>query len=105
MTTGLAVFMAMGVYGLVTSRATSLGPTYVLATLATFIGLTFFAAGSWRVGLLPRWLLALWVAAWIIGGPFAQGATPLLLAAVYVLIGTLASRPADRVDTAAGSSS
>jgi hypothetical protein len=51
-------------------------------------------AGSWRIGLLPRWLPLLWIVAWIVGGPFAQGATPLLLAAVYVMIGVIVPRRA-----------
>jgi hypothetical protein len=89
---GLAVFIVMGCYGLLIGRATSLGPTYLLATLATVVGLALFAAGSWRVGVLPRWLLVLWVLAWLVGGPFAQGVTPLLLAAAYVLIGVMVAR-------------
>lgn len=84
---GLAVFVAMGCYGLLIGRATSLGPTYLLATLATFVGIVLVAIGSWRVGVLPRWLLLYWVLAWIVGGPFAQGISPLLLAVAYVLIG------------------
>ena len=93
LTAGLAVFVAMGCYGLLIGRATSLGPTYLLATLATFVGIVLFAIGSWRVGVLPRWLLVLWVLAWIVGGPFAQGISPLVLAVVYVLIGVLVGRP------------
>lgn len=89
MSVGLVVFMAMGAYALVIGKATSLGPTYLLATLATFVGLTLFVAGSWGVGLLPRWLLIVWLVAWLIGGPFAQSATPLLLAAAFVTIALL----------------
>lgn len=97
MSAGLVVFMAMGVYGLAIGKATSLGPTYVLATLATFVGLALFAAGSWRVGVLPRWLIAFWFVAWIIGGPFARNATPLLLAAAFVTIAVLLPKLADRI--------
>ncbi|MGI8421271.1 MAG: hypothetical protein ACR2MU_03270 [Gaiellaceae bacterium] len=89
MSVGLVVFMAMGAYALVIGKATSLGPTYLLATLATFVGLTLFVAGSWGAGLLPRWLLIVWLVAWLIGGPFAQSATPLLLAAAFVTIALL----------------
>jgi hypothetical protein len=92
MCAGLTVFVVLGCYGLLISAATSLGPTYLLATLATVIGLPLFVAGSWRVGLLPRWLLIVWIVAWIVGGPFAQAATPLLLAAVYVMIGVIVPR-------------
>jgi len=93
MSAGLAVFVAMGILGLIIGQATSLGPTYLIATAATIIGIALFAAGSGHNGLLPRWLLAAWVAAWLVAGPLARGATPLLLAGVYILIGLLLAPP------------
>lgn len=60
------------------------GPSYPLATLATFVGLSLFAASSWRVGLLPPWMLAIWPVIWVIGSMAAMGPTPLLLTAYFI---------------------
>jgi hypothetical protein len=68
------------------------GPTYVLGTLFTFVGTAVFAAGSWRAGLLPRWLLAVWPFAWVIGSFAAVSASPVLLVAWYVAL-LVALRP------------
>jgi uncharacterized membrane protein len=68
------------------------GPTYVVATLVTFVGHGLFVAGSWRTGLLPRWLLGIWPVVWVIGSLAAQGATPLLLAALYAAMAVLLTR-------------
>ena len=72
------------------------GGTYVVATLVTFIGHGLFVAGSWRVGLLPRWLLGVWPVVWVIGSFAAQGATPLLLTAFYAAMAVLLARRARR---------
>ena len=70
------------------------GPTYLLATLGTAVGIALFAAGSWRVGLLRRWLLAIWPIIWLIGSFAAVSASPLLLAALYItLLVLLRTRP------------
>lgn len=82
---GAVVLLGMFVYGLIAATAGSLGPTYVLASLATIVGVALFAAGSWRAGLLPRRLLVCWPVAWAIGSMlpiWAYG--PLVLAAVYI---------------------
>jgi hypothetical protein len=55
------------------------GPSYPVAVLFTFIGLALLAAGSWRTGLLPRWMLGLLPFVWIIGSLASFGPTPLLL--------------------------
>lgn len=69
------------------------GPTYILGTLGTLVGTALFAAGSWRAGLLPRWLLAIWPIVWVIGSFAAVSASPLLLAAFYgALLLTLVNR-------------
>jgi hypothetical protein len=82
---GIAALLAIFVYDLFTATSSSFGPTYVLASAATDIGVVLFAIGSWRAGLVPRWLLVCWPIAWIIGSmlPF-WGPGPLLLAAAYV---------------------
>lgn len=80
--------------GLATASEVQWGPIYPLATLAAFVGLSLLAAGSWRVGLLPRWTLALWPIIWVIGSMAAQGPTPLLLLGFYVTIAVFLSRRA-----------
>jgi hypothetical protein len=95
---GLVAFLALFPIGLIIARATSLGPTYILATLATFIGMTLFGIGSYRAGLLPRWIPPLWVVAWIVGGPLAIDGAPLLLAGVYVTIAVVLPGRVDRID-------
>jgi hypothetical protein len=90
---GAIVLLGIFVHGLAAATEDSLGPSYVLASLATIVGVALFAAGSWRTGLLPRWLLALWVVAWAIGSMLpilAPG--PLLLAAVYLTMAALLPR-------------
>ena len=84
---GAGVLLALFVYDLITATSASLGPTYVLASVATDIGVLLFAIGSWRAGLVPRPLLACWPIAWTFGSmlPF-WGPGPLLVAAVYVAI-------------------
>ncbi|MGH8860169.1 MAG: hypothetical protein ACRDVG_02870 [Jatrophihabitantaceae bacterium] len=74
------------------------GPSYPLATLAAFVGLSLFAAGSWRIGLLPRWMLGTWPVIWVIGSMAAIGATPLLLAGFYTAMAVIIAR---RLATAA----
>ena len=90
---GALVLTGMFVYGLIAATGSSLGPTYVLASLATIIGVALFAAGSWRAGLLPRWLLVVWPVAWAIGSMLPiWGFGPLVLAAVYVAMAVLLPR-------------
>lgn len=80
--------------GLVAGSEVRWGPSYPLATAAAFVGLGLFAAGSWRVGPLPRWMLATWPVIWVIGSMAAVGATPLLLTAFYVGMAVVLSRRA-----------
>ncbi|MFG2045568.1 hypothetical protein [Dactylosporangium sp. NPDC048998] len=61
------------------------GPTYVLCSFLTFIALALLAAGSWRTGLLPKWMLGLWPVVWLLGSFFAIGPGPLLLVALYIV--------------------
>jgi hypothetical protein len=97
-TAALAVYVGMGSHSLIAGKGSSLGPTYMLATIASFIGLGLFVAGCWHTRLLPRWVLVTWLVAWIIGGPLPAGPTPLLLVAAYVTIAiTLAKTAAPSV--------
>ena len=68
------------------------GASYPLATLAAFVGLSLFAAGAWRVDLLPRWMLAGWPVIWVIGSMAAVGATPLLLTAYFITMAVVLTR-------------
>jgi hypothetical protein len=68
------------------------GPTYVLGTLGAVIGIGLFAAGSWRVGVLPRWLLAIWPVIWGIGSFAAVSISPLALVAFDVTLLVIVGR-------------
>lgn len=82
---GALVLVGMFVYGLIAATGSSLGPTYVLASVVTIVGVILFAIGSWGARLLPRWLLVAWPVAWTVGGTLPiLGPGPLLLAAVYL---------------------
>jgi hypothetical protein len=68
------------------------GPAYVLCTALAFVGHAVLAAGSWRTGLLPRWVLGVWPLAFVLGSFAAWGPMPLLLIAFYVVLGVLVSK-------------
>ncbi|MGN6723630.1 MAG: hypothetical protein ACTHJM_13545 [Marmoricola sp.] len=72
------------------------GPSYPVATLLTFIGLALLVAGSWRSGILPKWMLGLLPPVWITGTFAAQGLTPLILVAFLVVLATLLPRGVTR---------
>ena len=93
---GALVLTGMFVYGLIAATGSSLGPTYLLASAAMIIGVVLFAIGSWRTGLLPRWLLVAWPVAWAVGGllPVLPGPSPLLLAAAYLAMALTLPRQA-----------
>jgi hypothetical protein len=88
----LVVLTAQLVYSLAVGSESSWGPTYPIAVLVTLIGHGLFSAGSWKVGLMPRWLLAIWPVVWVIGSFAAQSATPLLLTALYAAIAIVLTR-------------
>lgn len=85
LTVQLAASVALGV-------ELQLGPTYLVGTALTFIGLALLAAGSWRVGLVPAWLLGVWPVVWVLGSFLAMGPTPLLLIAIYVVFWVVLTR-------------
>ncbi|AXH97108.1 hypothetical protein DV701_14155 [Ornithinimicrobium avium] len=62
------------------------GPTYVASTALSWVGVALCSAGSWRVGMVPRWLLVVWPVVWAVGSFFAVSVSPLLLAALYVTL-------------------
>ncbi len=79
---------------LITTSELVVGPVYPLGALGTVVGLGLLAAGSWNVGMFPRWLLGVWPLVWIVGSFFAQGPTPVLLTAFYVAFWVVLTRPA-----------
>lgn len=72
------------------------GPAYPLFTLLSFVGLALLAAGSWRTGLLPRWMLGLWPVLWVLGTFAGAGPMPLVLAGFFVAFGVVVTRRVQR---------
>jgi hypothetical protein len=93
----LAALATVCTWSLVVGHEVSGGPTYVLGTALAFVGHVLFSAGSWRVGLLPRWLLAIWPVIWVIGSFAAVSASPALLGVLYVVIAVQLGRSRARV--------
>ena len=68
------------------------GPSYPICVLLSFVGTALLAAGSWRSGLLPRWMLGAWPFLWVLGSIGSFGATPVLLAVFFVPFGVILTR-------------
>ena len=97
-TLALTELFAQLLASLVVSAEVRWGPAYPVCTLLSFIGVALIAAGSWRTGLLPKWMLGVWPLIWIVGSLAAKGPTPLLLVAFFIAFGlTLTRRIRDRV--------
>jgi hypothetical protein len=62
------------------------GPSYVLFTFLTFLGVALLAVASWRTGVLPRWMLGVWPAIWLLGSFGSFTPMPVVLAAFLVLM-------------------
>jgi hypothetical protein len=62
------------------------GPTYILGTLGSIIGIALFCASAARAGLLPRAALWFWAFAWTVGGMLGPKGSQLLLAAAYTVL-------------------
>lgn len=96
-TLALVELFAQLLASVVTSSEVRWGPSYPLCTLLSFVGVALLAAGSWRTGVLPRWVLGAWPLLWILGSLAAQGLAPLLLIAFFAVFGvTLTRRLRDR---------
>ena len=73
-----------------TSTEQQWGPSYILFTGLGFVGHALLAAGSWRTGVMPRWMLGMWPLVWVLGSFAAvAGPLPLLLIAFYVALGAI----------------
>jgi hypothetical protein len=93
MSAGALVLVGMFVYGLIAATGSSLGPTYVIASVVAIVGVILFAAGSWRARLLPRWLLVAWPVSFTVGGTLPiLPPSVLVLAAVYIAIAVVLPR-------------
>lgn len=91
-TLALTELFAQLLVSVLTGAEVRWGPSYPVCTLLTFVGVALLAAGSWGTGLLPRWMLGVWPLVWVLGCLAAQGLTPVLLIAFYVLFGFTLTR-------------
>ncbi len=62
------------------------GPTYILGTLGSIIGIWLFSVDAGRAGLLPRAALWFWAFSWTVGGMLGPKGSQLLLAAAYSVL-------------------
>jgi len=65
------------------------GPIYPLCAFGLMAGLALLAAGSWRVGLLPKWMLGVWPPLGLIGSFLGVGPIPLVFIAFLALLGVV----------------
>lgn len=68
------------------------GPAYPLCTLGLMVGLVLLAAGSWRVGLLPRWMLGVWPPLTVVGSFLGIGPLPLVFVVFLLALGVVLTR-------------
>lgn len=68
------------------------GPMYVLSTGLTFLGTALLAAGSWRSGLVPRWMLGVWPVLWLLGSFAGIGPVPWVLALFLAVLARAVTR-------------
>lgn len=88
----LAVLFVQLAASLVAGAEEQWGPSYIVSTFLTFLGTALLAAGSWRTGLLPRAMLAIWPMIWVLGTFAAQGPTPLLLIPFLIALAVRVTR-------------
>jgi NADH:ubiquinone oxidoreductase subunit 6 (subunit J) len=62
------------------------GPTYILGTLGSIIGIALFCSDAARAGLLPARALWFWAFAWTVGGMLGPKGSQLLLAVAYAVL-------------------
>ena len=68
------------------------GPVYPLSALGLMVGLAVLATGSWRVGLLPKWMLGLWPPLGLAGSFLGIGPIPLFFVAFLAVIAIVLPR-------------
>jgi hypothetical protein len=68
------------------------GPLYPICAVGLMVGLALLAAGSWKVGLLPRWMLGAWPPLGLVGSFLGVGPVPLVFAVFLVAMAFLLVR-------------
>ena len=68
------------------------GPIYPVCAFGLMVGLALLAAGSWRVGLLPTWMLGVWPPLGLVGSFLGVGPIPLFFVAFLVVLGIVLPR-------------
>lgn len=63
------------------------GPLYPLCSFGLMAGLVLLAAGSWRVGMLPKWMLAVWPPLGLVGSFLGVGPIPLVFVGFLLVLG------------------
>lgn len=75
--------------GVIAGAEIEWGPLYPICAFGLMAGLVLLSAGSWRVGLLPRWMLAVWPPLGLVGSFLGVGPIPLLFVAYLVVLGVI----------------
>lgn len=88
----MAELVVQCVASLVVRSEVTWGPLYPMCAVGLMIGLALLAAGSWRVGLLPKWMLAAWPPLGLIGSFLGIGPFPLVFIAFLIALAVLLSR-------------
>lgn len=86
-TVALVELFAQCTASLIESSEVRWGPSYPIFTALSFFGVALIAAGAWRVGVLPRWMLGVWPLLWVLGSFAAFGPMPLVLLAFLGVLG------------------
>jgi hypothetical protein len=94
-TLALVELFAQCTASLIESSEVRWGPSYPICTALSFVGVALISAGSWRVGLLPRWMLGVWPLVWVLGSFAGFGPMPLVLVVFLVVLGVTATRRVD----------
>jgi hypothetical protein len=68
------------------------GPLYPLCAFGLMVGLALLAAGSWRVGLLPKWMLGVWPPLGLVGSFLGIGPIPLVFVIFLVVVAVVLPR-------------
>lgn len=68
------------------------GPAYPVCAFGLMLGLALLAAGSWRVGLLPKWMLIAWPPLGLVGSFLGVGPIPLVFVAFLVILAIMLPR-------------
>lgn len=68
------------------------GPLYPLCAVGLMVGLALVAAGSWNLGLLPKWMLGVWPPLGVVGSFGGQGPIPLVFVVFLVLVAIVLPR-------------